>query len=344
MNIFNFIKGFFIEEIAIDLGTANTLLLCKDKIIDSPSIIALDMTTKKVWAVGKEAKEMQGKTPEHIKVFRPLKDGVIADSQVAEIMIRSFMKQIPDLNRRFFTPALRVVICIPSGITEVEKRAVKDLAQRLNAKEVYVIYEPIAAALGCDQNVTGSNGIFIVDIGGGTTECGVIALGGIVAQKSIKIAGDVFTNDITYFMRTRHNLYVGERTAERIKIEEGAALEELDNPPEDICIQGRDLITGKPREMTITYKEAFYALDKSLLRIEDAIMQTLSQTPPELSSDIYKKGIYLAGGGANIRGLDKRISQKTGLSVTVPENPLRAVLRGTAKALKNIDKFSFLMK
>lgn len=341
---FGFIRELFVIEIAIDLGTANTLILCENAMVDSPSIIALEIATKKVVAVGHEAKKMLGKTPDHIKVSRPLKDGVIADPLVAEIMIRSFFKKIPKLNRKFFSPSLKVVICIPSGITEVEKRAVKDLAQRLNAKEVYVIYEPIAAALGCDQNVGDSSGIFIVDIGGGTTECAVISLGGIVTQKSIKVAGDVLTSDIVYFMRSRYNLQVGESTAERIKIEVGSALENLENPPEDISIQGLDLVTGRPKEMKLSYKDAFYALDKSILRIEDAIMETLSSTLAELSSDIYKKGIYLAGGGANIRGLDKRIFEKTGLSVCIPNDPLKAVLRGTAKALKNIDQYSFLMK
>ncbi|XOD68705.1 MAG: rod shape-determining protein [Flavobacteriales bacterium AspAUS03] len=341
MGLFNF----FIQNLAIDLGTANTLIIHNDKIVvDSPSIIAIDMRIKKVLAVGEQAKQMQGKTHENIKIYRPLKDGVIADYQIAELMIREFLKKIPDVNRKFFTPALRMVICIPSGITEVEKRAVKDSAQHLNAKEIYLIEEPMAAAIGSGIPVTKPEGTMIIDIGGGTSEIGVIALGGIVCQKSIKIAGDVFTNDIAYFMRTKYNLYVGERTAEKIKIEVGAAVENLEHPPEDISVQGRDLMTGKPKEMSISYKETVQALDKSILRVEDAVMETLSQTPPELSADIYRTGIYMAGGGSMLRGLDQRISKKTGLPVYLTEDPLRAVVRGTGVALKNIDKFTFLMK
>lgn len=337
--------NFLIQDLAIDLGTANTLIIHNDKIVvDSPSIIAIDLRNKKVLAVGEQAKQMQGKTHENIKIYRPLKDGVIADYQIAELMIRELLKKIPQINKRFFVPALRMVICIPSGITEVEKRAVKDSAQHLNAKEIYLIEEPMAAAIGSGIPVTKPEGTMIIDIGGGTSEIGVIALGGIVCQRSIKIAGDVFTNDIAYFMRTKYNLYVGERTAEKIKIEVGAAIEELDNPPDDIAVQGRDLMTGKPKEMSISYKEIFQALDKSILRIEDAVMETLSQTPPELSADIYRTGIYMAGGGAMLRGLDKRISIKTGLPVVLTEDPLRAVVRGTAVSMKNINKYTFLMK
>lgn len=337
--------NFLIQDLAIDLGTANTLIIHNDKIVvDSPSIIAIDLRNKKVLAVGEQAKQMQGKTHENIKIYRPLKDGVIADYQIAELMIRELLKKIPQINKRFFVPALRMVICIPSGITEVEKRAVKDSAQHLNAKEIYLIEEPMAAAIGSGIPVTKPEGTMIIDIGGGTSEIGVIALGGIVCQRSIKIAGDVFTNDIAYFMRTKYNLYVGERTAEKIKIEVGAAIEELENPPDDIAVQGRDLMTGKPKEMSISYKEIFQALDKSILRIEDAVMETLSQTPPELSADIYRTGIYMAGGGAMLRGIDKRISIKTGLPVVLTEDPLRAVVRGTAVSMKNIDKYTFLMK
>ncbi|XCI75758.1 MAG: rod shape-determining protein [Flavobacteriales bacterium] len=340
MGLFNF----FIQNLAIDLGTANTLIIHNDKIVvDSPSIIAIDMRTKKVLAVGEQAKQMQGKTHENIKICRPLKDGVIADYQIAEIMIMEFLKKIPDVNRKFFTPALRMVICIPSGITEVEKRAVKDSAQHLNAKEIYLIEEPMAAAIGSGIPVTQPEGTMIIDIGGGTSEIGVIALGGIVCQKSIKIAGDIFTNDIAYFMRTKYNLYIGERTAEKIKIEIGSAVENLEHPPEDICVQGRDLMTGKPKEMSVSYKETVQALDKSILRVEDAVMETLSQTPPELSADIYRTGIYMAGGGSMLRGLDQRISKKTGLPVYLTEDPLRTVVRGTGVALKNINKFTFLM-
>ncbi len=337
---------FMTEDIAIDLGTANTLIIHNDKVvIDSPSIVARDRISGKIIAVGKEASMMQGKTHENIKTIRPLKDGVIADFDASEQMISLFIKSIPALKKRLFKPALRMVICIPSGITEVEMRAVKESAERVNGKEVYLIHEPMAAAIGIGVDIMQPKGNMIVDIGGGTTEIAVIALGGIVCDKSVKIAGDVFTNDIVYYMRTQHNLFVGESTAEKIKIQIGAALEDLDSPPEEMSVQGRDLLTGKPKQVDVSYREIAKALDKSIQRIEDAVMETLSQTPPELAADIYNTGIYLAGGGSMLRGLDKRISQKTDLPVYIAEDPLRAVVRGTGMALKNIQKFrSILIK
>lgn len=335
---------FLTEEIAIDLGTANTLIIHNGKVVvDSPSIVARNRTTNKIIAAGKEAAMMQGKTHENIKTIRPLKDGVIADFDASEQMISMFIKEIPALKKRLFPPSLRMVICIPSGITEVEMRAVKESAERVNGKEVYLIHEPMAAAIGIGVDIMQPKGNMIVDIGGGTTEIAVIALGGIVCDKSIKIAGDVFTNDIIYYMRTQHNLYVGERTAEKIKIQIGAATEELDAPPEDMSVQGRDLLTGKPKQVQISYREIAKALDKSILRIEDAVMETLSQTPPELAADIYNTGIYLAGGGSMLRGLDKRLSLKTDLPVYIAEDPLRAVVRGTGITLKNLSKFKSVL-
>ncbi|MBS4039530.1 MAG: rod shape-determining protein [Flavobacterium sp.] len=335
---------FMIEDIAIDLGTANTLIIHNDKVvIDSPSIVARDRITGKIIAVGKEANMMQGKTHENIKTIRPLKDGVIADFDASEKMINLFIKSIPALKKKLFTPALRMVVCIPSGITEVEMRAVKESCERVNGKEVYLIHEPMAAAIGIGVDIMQPQGNMIVDIGGGTTEIAVIALGGIVCDKSVKIAGDVFTNDIIYYMRTQHNLYVGETTAERIKIEIGAAFENLDAPPADMSVQGRDLLTGKPKQVDISYREIAKALDKSVQRIEDAIMETLSQTPPELSADILNSGIYLAGGGSMLRGLDKRISLKTDLPVFIADDPLRAVVRGTGMALKNLNKYKSVL-
>ena len=335
---------FMTEDIAIDLGTANTLIIHNDKVvIDSPSIVARDRVTGKIIAVGKEANMMQGKTHENIKTIRPLKDGVIADFDASEQMIKMFIKSIPALKKKFFTPALRMVICIPSGITEVEMRAVKESAERVNGKEVYLIHEPMAAAIGIGVDIMQPKGNMIVDIGGGTTEIAVIALGGIVCDKSVKIAGDVFTNDIIYYMRTQHNLFVGETTAEKIKIQIGAAIEDLDNAPEDMSVQGRDLLTGKPKQVNVSYREIAKALDKSIQRIEDAVMETLSQTPPELAADIYNTGIYLAGGGSMLRGLDKRISLKTDLPVYIAEDPLRAVVRGTGMALKNINKYKGIL-
>ncbi len=337
--------GVFTEEIAIDLGTANTLIIHNDKVVvDSPSIVAIDRTTEKVIAIGQEANMMQGKTHENIRTVRPLKDGVIADFNASEQMISQLIKSIPALKRRFISPSLRMVICIPSGITEVEMRAVRESAERVNGKEVYLIHEPMAAAIGIGIDIMQPKGNMIVDIGGGTTEIAIIALSGIVCDKSIKIAGDVFTNDIINYMRGRHNLFVGERTAEKIKLLVGSAIEELDNPPEDMSVQGRDLLTGKPKQVVISYSEIAKAIDKSLVRIEDAIMEALSQTPPELAADIYNTGIYLAGGGALLRGLDKRLSQKTDLPIYVSEDPLQAVVRGTGIALKNIDRFKTVLK
>ena len=336
---------FFTEEIAIDLGTANTLIVHNDKVVvDAPSIVAMNRQTNKIIAVGHEARLMQGKTHDNIKTIRPLKDGVIADFEASEFMIREMIKSIPALKKRLFPPSLRMVICIPSGITEVEKRAVRDSAEHANAKEVFLIYEPMAAAVGIGVDVLEPKGNMIIDIGGGTTEIAVLALGGIVFDKCIKVAGDVFTNDIIFYMRTNHNLYVGDRTAEQIKIEVGAALDELQNPPDDYKVQGRDLLTGKPKEITVNYKEIAGALEKSILRIEDAIMETLGNTPPELAADIYNSGIYMAGGGSMLRGLDKRISTKTDLPVYVAEDPLRAVVRGTGIALKNIEKYRALLE
>jgi rod shape-determining protein MreB len=331
---------FMTEDIAIDLGTANTLIIHNGKVVvDEPSIIAIDRSTGKVIATGKKANLMQGKTHENIKTIRPLKDGVIADFEASEQMIKEFLKSIPRVNNSIFSPSLRMVICIPSGITEVERRAVIDSAEHVKATGIYLIHEPMAAAIGIGIDIMEPKGNMIIDIGGGTTEIAVIALGGIVCDKSVKVAGDVFTGDITYYMRSQHNLFIGERTAEKIKIQVGAAVEDLETPPEDMLVQGRDLLSGKPKQVQISYVEIAKALDKSILRVENAVMETLSQTPPELAADIYNTGIYLAGGGSMIRGLDKRLSKKTELPVYVAEDPLRAVVRGTGIALKDLEKY-----
>lgn len=342
MGLFSFLN----QEIAIDLGTANTLIIENDKVVvDEPSIIAKNRLTGEVMAIGKKAMQMHGKTHENIKTIRPLKDGVIADFQVAEEMIRGFIKMINEKKNRFFKPTnIRMVICIPSGITEVEKRAVKDSAEHAGAKEVRLIQEPMAAAIGIGIDVEEPQGNMVIDIGGGTSEIAVIALGGIVCDKSIRVAGDEFTQDIEDYMRRQHNILVGERTAERIKIEVGSALTELDNPPPDLAVHGRDLMTGIPKEITVSYSEIAHCLDKSINKIEAAILSALEMTPPELSADIFRTGIYLAGGGSMLRGLDKRISLKTKLPVHVAEDPLRAVARGTSIALKNFDRFPFLIK
>ena len=340
MGLFNF----FMQEIAIDLGTANTVIYYEDQVVvDEPSIVAKDRASNKTVAIGRQAQQMHGKTHENIKTVRPLKDGVIADFQSAEDMIKGMIRMI-NQRKSLFNPSLRMVICIPSGITEVEKRAVKDSAEHAGAKEVFLIHEPMAAAIGIGIDVEEPMGNMIIDIGGGTSEIAVIALGGIVTDKNIRVAGDEFTHDIEEYMRRQHNILVGERTAEQIKIEVGSALTELDEPPEDYAVRGRDLMTGIPKEILVSYAEIAMALDKSISKIEEAILSCLENTPPELSADIYKTGIYLAGGGALLRGLDKRISSKTRLPVHVAEEPLRAVARGTAIALKNVENFSFLMR
>ena len=336
--------SFLTQEIAIDLGTANTLIIWNDKVVvDEPSIVAKDIQTGKIVAIGRKAQQMHGKTHKLIETIRPLKDGVIADFASAEHMIRGMIKMI-NPGRTLFQPSLRMVICIPSGITEVEKRAVRDSAEHAGAKEVYLIHEPMAAAIGIGIDVEEPMGNMIIDIGGGTSEIAVIALGGIVCDKSIRIAGDDFTNDIEEYMLRQHNILVGERTAEQIKIEIGAAVPELENPPEDYAVRGRDLMTGVPKEIMVSYTEIAHALDKSIAKIEEAIMSALEMTPPELSADIFKTGIYLAGGGSMLRGLDKRIGAKTSLPVHIADDPLRAVARGTSIALKNIHKFQFLIR
>ncbi len=340
MGLFNLLT----QEIAIDLGTANTLIIYNGKVVvNQPSIVALDRTTQKVVAIGSMAQRMHGKTHENIKTIRPLRDGVIADFKYAEEMIKGMIKMIRK-KKSLFAPSYRMVICIPSGITEVEKRAVKDSAEHAGAKDVYLIHEPMAAALGIGIDVEEPMGNMVIDIGGGTSEIAVIALGGIVTDKNIRVAGDEFTSDIEEYMRRQHNILIGERTAEQIKIEVGAAVTELDDPPEDYPVRGRDLMTGIPKEIKVSFTEIATALDKSIAKIEEAILSCLENTPPELSADIYKTGIYLAGGGALLRGLDKRISAKTKLPVHVSEDPLKAVANGTGIALKNLDRFQFLMK
>lgn len=332
----------FVQEIAIDLGTANTLIIQDGNIVvDEPSIVAIDTRTGQTIAVGNRAMQMHEKTHQFIKTIRPLKDGVIADFQAAENMIEGMINMI-GTKRRFFTH-LKMVVCIPSGITEVEKRAVFDSADHVDSKETFLIFEPMAAALGIGLDVEEPVGNMIIDIGGGTTEIAVIALSGIVTDQSIRTAGDEFTENIVDYLKRNQNILIGERTAEQIKIHVGSALKQLDNPPPDFAVSGRDLITGIPRQITINYAEVAEALDESVKAIEEAILKALENTPPELASDIYRTGLYLTGGGALLRGLDKRISRITKLPVHVADEPLRAVVRGTGIALKNTDRFSFLI-
>jgi len=334
----------FTQEIAMDLGTANTIIIYGDKVVvDEPSIVAVDRVTGKLMAIGEKARQMHGKTHENIKTIRPLRDGVIADFNAAEQMIKGMIKMIPSRGR-LLTPSIRMVICIPSGSTEVEVRAVRDSAEHSGGRDVFMIYEPMAAAIGIGLDVTAPEGNMVVDIGGGTCEIAVIALGGIVCNRSITTAGDIFTADIQDYMRQQHNIRIGERTAEEIKIRVGSVLPDLEEPPADFIVRGPNLMTALPVEVPVSFQEIAHCLDKSISRIETAILDVLEQTPPELYADIVNHGIYLAGGGGLLRGLDKRLTDKINISFKVAEDPLRAVARGTGIALKNVDKFQFLMR
>ncbi len=334
----------FTQEIAMDLGTANTIITQNGKIIvDEPSIVALDRRTDKLLAVGEKARQMHGKTPDNIKTVRPLRDGVIADFYAAEQMMRGLIKMATS-KKRLFSPNLRMVISVPSGSTEVELRAVRDSAEHAGGRDVYMLYEPMAAALGIGIDVEAPEGNMIVDIGGGTTEIAIISLGGIVANKSIRIAGDDFTADIQEYMRRQHNLRVGERTAELIKINVGSALTELENPPEDYVVHGPNQMTALPMEVPVSYQEIAHCLEKSISKVEMAVLSALEQTPPELYSDIVRRGVYLAGGGALLRGLAKRLSDKINIHFNVAEDPLHAVAHGTGIALKNYQRYPFVMR
>ena len=318
----------------MDLGTANTIIIHEDKIVvDEPSIVALDKRADRTIAIGQKARQMHGKTHEDIFTTRPLRDGVIADYNAAEKMIRGMINLLPQ--PKFFSPSLTMVICVPSGSTEVELRAVRDSAEQAGGREIYLIYEPMAAALGIGIDVEAPQGNMIVDIGGGTTEIAVISLGGIVTNKSIRIAGDDLTDDIQQYMRQQHNIKIGERTAEEIKIRVGAALPELETPPDDFVVQGPNQMTALPLEVPVSYQEIAHALEKTVSKIEAAVMAALEQTPPELYADIVNNGIYLTGGGALLRGLDKRLTDKIHIPFHVAENPLHSVAIGTGIALKN---------
>ena len=337
--------SFFTQELAIDLGTANTVIFQNDQIVlDEPSIVAIDNNTGKCIALGQKAKLMHEKTNPGIKTVRPLKDGVIADFNAAEIMIRGFIKQVNNRKRSLFNPNLKIVVGIPSGSTEVEIRAVRDSSEHAGGRDVYLIYEPMAAALGIGLDVEAPKGNMVVDIGGGTAEIAVISLGGIVQQESIKTAGDEFTSDIQYYLRQQHNIKVGEITAEKIKLAVGAVLPYLEEEPEPYIVRGPNLMTAHPVEAKITYDEIAHCLDKSVSKIETSILSVLEKTPPELYSDIVENGIYLSGGGALLRGLAPRFTEKVNIKFHVAEDPLRAVARGTCIALKNAANYSFLMR
>ena len=328
----------------MDLGTANTIILADGKIVvNEPSVVALDRHTDKMIAVGEKAKLMYEKTHDNIRTIRPLRDGVIADFNACEQMMRGLIKMVHTGNR-LFTPQLRMVIGVPSGSTEVELRAVRDSAEHAGGREVYLIYEPMAAAIGIGLDVVAPQGNMIVDIGGGSTEIAVISLGGIVADKSLRIAGDDLTADIQDYMSRQHNVKVSERMAERIKINVGAALTDLgEEGPEDFIVHGPNRITSLPMEVPVCYQEIAHCLEKTIARIETAVLDALADTPPELYADIVQNGIYLTGGGALLRGLDKRLTDKLNIPFHVAEDPLLSVAKGTGVALKNIHNFSFLM-
>ena len=332
MGLFSFLT----QDIAVDLGTANTIIICNDKmVVNEPSIVAIDRKTEKVIAIGEKARQMQGKTHDNIKTIRPLRDGVIADFNAAEQMLRGMIK-MASVNNKFFSPSLRIVVCIPSGSTEVEVRAVRDSSEHAGGRDVYMIYEPMAAALGIGLDVEAPEGNMIVDIGGGTTEIAVISLGGIVSNKSIRIAGDDLTDDIQEYMRHQHNIRIGERTAEQIKIHVGSALSELDEPPADFIVQGPNQMTSLPVEVPVSYQEIAHCLEKSISKIEIAILGALEQTPPELSADIIDKGIVITGGGALLDGIDSLLSHELKVPVFVAESPLTCVVEGTGVLLENI--------
>lgn len=332
------------KEIAMDLGTANTIIISDGKIaVDEPSVVALDRRTDKMIAVGDKAKMMYEKTNADIKTVRPLKDGVIADFNACEQMIRGLIKMVHTGNR-LFSPSMRMVIGVPSGSTEVELRAVRDSAEHAGGREVYLIYEPMAAAIGVGLDVCAPEGNMIVDIGGGSTEIAVISLGGIVADKSLRIAGDELTADIQDYMSRQHNMKVSERMAERIKIHVGSALTDLgEDAPEDYVVHGPNKITALPMAVPVCYQEIAHCLEKTIARIETAVLDALTETPPELYADIVHNGIYLTGGGALLRGLDKRLTDKINIPFHVAEDPLHSVAKGTGVALKNIHNFTFLM-
>lgn len=335
MGMFNF----FSNDVAIDLGTANTLIWMKGKniVLNEPSIVAFDRSTKHIIAIGREAQSMVGKTHKDIKIIRPLRDGAIADFEITEGMLRAFIRKVS----LSWQPARRVVVSVPSGITEVEKRAVRDSCEHAGAKEVHLIAEPMAGAVGIGLNVNEPVGNMIVDIGGGTTEIAVIALSGIVSDESIRMAGDELTNAVVQYFRRVHNILIGERTAEMIKCEVGSAYpleEEI-----EIEVKGRDLVSGIPRMIQVSSVNIREALAECVNEIVNAVLSLLERTPPELAADIFDRGIMLTGGGALLKGLDERLRRETSLPVHVADDPLTAVVRGTGKVLENLAEYSSVL-
>ena len=330
----------FGRDMGIDLGTANTLVFVKGKgiVVNEPSVVAIKEKTNQILAVGDEAKKMIGRTPGNIVAIRPLRDGVIADFGTTEAMIRYFIGKA--YKQSLFSPKPRVIICVPSGVTSVEKRAVEEATLKAGAKQALIMEEPMAAAIGANLRVEEPTGNMVVDIGGGTTDVAVISLGGIVARRSLRIAGDEFDEYIVSYIKKEYNLMIGERTAEQIKLTIGAAYPTGENNTMEI--RGRDLVTGLPKILTITSQEVTEAIKEPVNAIVEAIKYTLEKTPPELSADIMESGIMLTGGGALLTGLDTLISLETGMPVNIAENPLDCVAQGTGLALENIEKWAGL--
>lgn len=332
----NFLKDMFKKDMGIDLGTANTLVYIKGReiVAREPSVVAIRKDNNRVLAVGQEAKDMIGRTPGNIVAIRPLKDGVIADFDVTQSMLRYFIEKAYN-KKSFIQP--RVVVCIPSGVTEVEKKAVQDATRDAGAREAYLIEEPMAAAIGAGLPVHDATGSLIVDIGGGTTEVAVLSLGGMVTSISIRVGGDELDDSIINYIKKEYNLMIGERTAEQIKINIGSAYIDKDTEKREMDIRGRDLVSGLPKTKTITTEEIHHAMKEPIMSIVEAIKSTLEKTPPELSSDIMEQGIMITGGGALVDGIDKLIKKETGMPVKIAENPLDCVAIGTGKAIESID-------
>ena len=328
------------KDIGIDLGTANTLVTLKGKgiVLKEPSVVAIDRKTGAILATGHEAKEMLGRTPEQIKAVRPLKDGVIADFTATQLMLKNLISKVC---QRYNVSRPRVVVGVPSGITEVEERAVEESVLQAGAKEVYLIEEPMAAAIGASLDVAEPSGSIIVDIGGGTTEVAVISLGGIVVSNSLRVAGDELDEDIVNYIKRELNLAIGETTAEEIKLKIGCAMPLLTDVSMEV--RGRDLANGLPKNVVIYSSQIEEAMQESISKIIDSIKQTLEKTPPELASGIVEKGIVLAGGGSLIQNLDKLISVKTGMPVYIAENPLECVVKGTAKTIEDLEKLKTVL-
>lgn len=339
--MFDFFLNLVGRDMGIDLGTANTLVYVKGKgiVLDEPSIVAIDKENNKILAVGKEAKRMVGRTPGNIVAIRPLKDGVIADFETTEKMIRYFIQQVHK-NVAFARP--RIVICVPSGITPVERKAVIEATEQAGAKAAYIIEEPLAAAIGADLPINEPTGSMIVDIGGGTSEVAVISLGGIVASQSLRIGGDEMDESIAYYLKKEHNLLLGERTSEKVKMEIGSAFP-LENE-EKIEINGRDLVTGLPKTIILTSQQIRKALEKTISDIINSIVEVLDVTPPELSSDIMKRGIVLSGGGALLKGLTERVSRETHCPVYLAEEPLASVAIGAGRCAEDFSTLKRYLK